>query len=114
VPRAVGLAQYADPVNPPMIPHVIVREAGLVIYKIYDGYWFFGRPAGRTGTSKRLNAKQRGGKVGRNSSIHTAKRTPKLSVNRIRKDLVIGCLTASAKGAATSNGWKAISKTDSC
>jgi hypothetical protein len=27
-----------------MIPHVIVLEPGLVIFKIYDGYWFFGRP----------------------------------------------------------------------
>ena len=28
----------------PMIPHVIVLEPGLVVYKIYNGYWFFGRP----------------------------------------------------------------------
>src|SRR5437870_8456049 len=28
----------------PSSPHVIVLEPGLVIYKIYDGYWFFGRP----------------------------------------------------------------------
>lgn len=27
-----------------MIPHVIVLEPGLVVYKIYNGYWFFGRP----------------------------------------------------------------------
>jgi hypothetical protein len=27
-----------------MIPHVIVLEPGLVIYKIYNGYWFLGRP----------------------------------------------------------------------
>jgi hypothetical protein len=27
-----------------MIPHVIVLEPGLVIFKIYNGYWFFGRP----------------------------------------------------------------------
>jgi hypothetical protein len=27
-----------------MIPHVIVLEFGLVIHKIYNGYWFFGRP----------------------------------------------------------------------
>jgi hypothetical protein len=26
-----------------MIPHTIVLEPGLVIYKIYMGYWFFGR-----------------------------------------------------------------------
>jgi hypothetical protein len=27
-----------------MIPHVIVLEPDLVIYKIYNGHWFFGRP----------------------------------------------------------------------
>jgi len=27
-----------------MIPHAIVLEPGLVVYKIYNGYWFFGRP----------------------------------------------------------------------
>jgi hypothetical protein len=27
-----------------MIPHTIVLQPGLVIYKIYNGYWFFGRP----------------------------------------------------------------------
>jgi len=27
-----------------MIPHVIVLQPGLVVFKIYNGYWFFGRP----------------------------------------------------------------------
>jgi hypothetical protein len=27
-----------------MIPHVIVLEPALRIHKIYNGYWFFGRP----------------------------------------------------------------------
>jgi hypothetical protein len=27
-----------------MIPYTIVLEPGLVIYQIYNGYWFFGRP----------------------------------------------------------------------
>jgi hypothetical protein len=27
-----------------MVPHTIVCAPGLVIYKIYNGYWFFGRP----------------------------------------------------------------------
>ena len=27
-----------------MIPHTIVLEPGLVVYKVYNGYWFFGRP----------------------------------------------------------------------
>ena len=29
-------------IHDPMIPHVIVLEPGLVIYKIYNGYWFLG------------------------------------------------------------------------
>jgi hypothetical protein len=27
-----------------MIPHVIVLEPGLVVFRIYNGYWFVGRP----------------------------------------------------------------------
>jgi hypothetical protein len=26
-----------------MIPHVVVLEPNLVIYRVYIGYWFFGR-----------------------------------------------------------------------
>jgi hypothetical protein len=26
-----------------MIPHTLVLEPGLRVYKIYNGYWFFGR-----------------------------------------------------------------------
>jgi peroxiredoxin len=44
VHKDLDIAEYTDPVNNPMIPHVIVLEPGLVIYKIYNGYWFFGRP----------------------------------------------------------------------
>jgi hypothetical protein len=25
-------------------PHVIVLQPGLIVYKIDNGYWFFGRP----------------------------------------------------------------------
>ena len=44
VQKDLDIAEYTDPVHDPMIPHVIVLEPGLVIYKIYEGYWFFGRP----------------------------------------------------------------------
>jgi hypothetical protein len=36
--------EWAPTGHNPMIPHVIVLEPGLVIYKIYNGYWFLGRP----------------------------------------------------------------------
>ena len=100
VQKDLDIAEYTDPVNNPMIPHVIVLEPGLVIYKIYNGYWFWGRPTledlrqdlravtGRTGTSQRLNSKRRGNKAVRNSSIRTARPTSRLSVNRIRSGTV--------------------------
>ena len=44
VQKDLDIAEYTDPTHDPMIPHVIVLEPGLVIYKIYNGYWFFGRP----------------------------------------------------------------------
>ena len=44
VQKDLDIAEYTDPAHNPMIPHVIVLEPGLVVYKIYNGYWFFGRP----------------------------------------------------------------------
>lgn len=44
VQKDLDIAEYTDPVHNPMIPHTIVLEPGLVIYKIYNGYWFWGRP----------------------------------------------------------------------
>jgi peroxiredoxin len=44
VQKDLDITEYTDPAHNPMIPHVIVLEPGLVIYKIYNGYWFFGRP----------------------------------------------------------------------
>ena len=44
IQKELDIAEYTDPNHNPMIPHTIVLELGLVIYKIYMGYWFFGRP----------------------------------------------------------------------
>ncbi|MGC1367483.1 MAG: redoxin domain-containing protein [Candidatus Acidiferrum sp.] len=44
VQKDLDIAEYADPAHNPMIPHVIVIEPDRVIYKIYNGYWFLGRP----------------------------------------------------------------------
>ena len=44
VQKDLDIAEYTDPLHNPMIPHTIVLEPGLIIYKIYMGYWFFGRP----------------------------------------------------------------------
>jgi hypothetical protein len=40
VQKDLDLTEYTDRVNNPTIPRVIVLELGLVIYKIYNGYWF--------------------------------------------------------------------------
>jgi peroxiredoxin len=44
VQKDLDIAEYTDPLHNPMIPHTLVLEPGLVVYKIYVGYWFFGRP----------------------------------------------------------------------
>jgi len=44
VQKDLDIAEYTDPTHDPMIPHTLVLEPGLRIYKIYNGYWFFGRP----------------------------------------------------------------------
>jgi peroxiredoxin len=44
VQKDLEIAEYTDPTHDPMIPHTIVLEPGLLIFRIYVGYWFFGRP----------------------------------------------------------------------
>jgi hypothetical protein len=44
VQKDLDIAEYTDRDHNPMIPHVIVLEPGLVIFKVYNGCWFFGRP----------------------------------------------------------------------
>jgi hypothetical protein len=44
IQKDLDIAEYTDKLHNPMIPHTIVLEPGLVIYKVYNGYWFFGRP----------------------------------------------------------------------
>lgn len=45
VQKDLDIAEYTDPHHNPMIPHTLVLEPGLRVYKVYNGYWFFGRPA---------------------------------------------------------------------
>src|SRR5262245_66103998 len=41
--KDLDIVEYTDPQHNPMIPHTLVLEPELKIYKIYNGYWFFGR-----------------------------------------------------------------------
>jgi peroxiredoxin len=99
VQKDLDIAEYTDPVNNPMIPHVVVLEPGLVIHKTYNGTGSSDDPrwkssartcvlsagnAGRIGTSQRPNLKRPGKRAARSRSIHTAKPIFKLSANRIR------------------------------
>ena len=45
VQRDLDIQEYTDPVNDPMIPHTLVLKPGLVVHRIYNGYWFWGRPS---------------------------------------------------------------------
>lgn len=45
VQKDLDIQEYTDPHNDPMIPHTFVLEPGLKIFKIYNGYWFWGRPS---------------------------------------------------------------------
>jgi peroxiredoxin len=45
IQQDLGIAEYTDPHHDPMIPHTLVLKPGLVIYSVYNGYWFWGRPS---------------------------------------------------------------------
>ncbi len=45
VQRDLDIQEYTDPENNPMIPHTLVLKPELVVYSIYNGYWFWGRPS---------------------------------------------------------------------
>jgi peroxiredoxin len=45
VQKDLDIQEYTDPDNDPMIPHTIVLKPGLGVHKIYNGYWFWGRPS---------------------------------------------------------------------
>jgi peroxiredoxin len=44
VQRDLDIPEYTDPEHNQMVPHTVVLEPGLIVHKIYNGYWFFGRP----------------------------------------------------------------------
>jgi len=45
IQQDLEIQEYTDPHHDPMIPHTLVLDPGLVIHKIYNGYWFWGRPS---------------------------------------------------------------------
>jgi peroxiredoxin len=45
VQKDLEIEEYTDPVHDPMIPHTLVLEPELRIFRIYNGYWYWGRPS---------------------------------------------------------------------
>ena len=45
VQKDLNIQEYTDPEHDPMIPYTIVLKPGLVVHRIYNGYWFWGRPS---------------------------------------------------------------------
>ena len=45
VQRDLDIAEYTDPEHNPMIPHTLRAQAGTGDSRMYNGYWFWGRPS---------------------------------------------------------------------
>jgi peroxiredoxin len=45
VQEALDIREYTDTHHPATVPHTVVLAPGLVIDKVYVGYWFWGRPS---------------------------------------------------------------------
>jgi peroxiredoxin len=45
IQKDLDIAEYTDPERNPMIPHTLVLKPGLIVHRIYNGYWFWGRPS---------------------------------------------------------------------
>ena len=45
VQSALEIDEYTDPHHRATVPHTLVLAPGLVIDKVYCGYWFWGRPS---------------------------------------------------------------------
>ena len=45
VQKDLDIQEYTDPHNNPMVPYTLVLGPGLEIFKIYNGYWYWGRPS---------------------------------------------------------------------
>jgi hypothetical protein len=44
VQRELDIVEYTDPHHEPIVPYTVMLEPGLVVYRIYNGYWYWGRP----------------------------------------------------------------------
>ena len=45
VQRALQIDEYTDPHHAATVPHTLILAPGLVIHRVYCGYWYWGRPS---------------------------------------------------------------------
>lgn len=45
VQRTLDIREYTDPHHDSTVPHTLVLAPGLLVDKVYVGYWFWGRPS---------------------------------------------------------------------
>ena len=45
VRRTLGIEEYVDDHHTASVPHTVVLAPGLEIFKVYVGFWFWGRPS---------------------------------------------------------------------
>src|SRR5271156_6063896 len=45
IQKDLDIQEYTDPEHDPMIPYTLVLKPGLIVHRIYNGYWFWGSPA---------------------------------------------------------------------
>ena len=45
VQRTLDVREYTDPIHSANVPHTLLLAPGLVVDKVYVGYWFWGRPS---------------------------------------------------------------------
>ena len=45
VQKDLDIQEYTDPHHDPMVPHTLVLAPGLEIFRLYVGYWYWGRPS---------------------------------------------------------------------
>ena len=46
IQKDLDIQEYTDSYYDPMIPYTLVLKPGLVIFSVYNGYWYWGRPSG--------------------------------------------------------------------
>ena len=45
VQKDLDIQEYTDPQHDPMIPYTLVLGPGLEVARVYNGYWYWGRPS---------------------------------------------------------------------